>query len=157
MYESITDTAREVFRLANQEAMRLNHEYIGTEHLLLGLVNDCSGVAATVLKVHNIDQQRTRLEVEEHLEAGPDMTTMGKLPQSPQAKKVIEYAFDEARNLNHNYVGTEHILLGLLREQGGVAARVLANHGLTVEGAREEIEQIILHANPPASEQSKNS
>ena len=152
MYEKFTDAARTVFQLANQEAQRLNHEYIGTEHLLLGLVKVCSGVAATVLKVHNIDRHRTRLEVEELLEVRPDMTTIGKLPQHPRAKKVIEYAFEEARNLNHNYIGTEHILLGLLREPVGIAARVLANHGLTVEGTREEIKQVISLATPPESD-----
>ena len=100
-------------QLANQEAQRFNHEYIGTEHILLGLVKEGSGVAANVLQNLDIDLRKIRLEVEKLVQSGPDMVTMGKLPQTPRAKKVIEYSMEEARNLNHNYVGTEHILLGL--------------------------------------------
>ena len=122
MYERFTDRARKVMQLANQEAQRFNHEYIGTEHILLGLVKEGSGVAANVLKNLDIDLRKIRLEVEKIVQSGPDMVTMGKLPQTPRAKKVIEYSIEEARNLNHNYVGTEHLLLGLLREQEGVAA-----------------------------------
>ena len=103
--------------LANQEAQRFNHEYIGTEHILLGLVKEGSGVGANVLKNLDIDLRKVRLEVEKLVKSGPDMVTMGKLPQTPRAKKVLEYAIEEARHLNHNYVGTEHLLLGLLREQ----------------------------------------
>src|SRR5213595_503066 len=115
MYERFTDRARKVMQLANQEAQRFNHEYIGTEHILLGLVKEGTGVAANVLKNLDIDLRKIRLEVEKIVQAGPDMVTMGKLPQTPRAKKVIEYSIEEARNLNHNYVGTEHLLLGLLR------------------------------------------
>ena len=119
--------------LANQEAQRFNHEYIGTEHILLGLIKEGSGVAAHVLKNLGLDLRKIRLEVERLVQSGPDMVTMGKLPQTPRAKKVIEYAMEESRNLNHNYVGTEHILLGLLREQEGVASQVLMNLGLRIE------------------------
>ena len=125
--------------LANQEAQRFNHEYIGTEHILLGLVKEGSGVGANVLKNLDIDLRKVRLEVEKLVKSGPDMVTMGKLPQTPRAKKVIEYAIEEARNLNHNYVGTEHLLLGLLREHDGVAAQVLMNLGLKLEEVREEV------------------
>jgi ATP-dependent Clp protease ATP-binding subunit ClpC len=125
--------------LANQEAQRLNHEYIGTEHILLGLVKEGSGVGANVLKNLDIDLRKVRLEVEKLVKSGPEMVTMGKLPQTPRAKKVIEYAIEEARNLNHNYVGTEHLLLGLLREHDGVAAQVLMNLGLKLEEVREEV------------------
>ncbi len=125
--------------LANQEAQRFNHEYIGTEHILLGLVKEGSGVGANVLKNLDVDLRKVRLEVEKLVRAGPEMVTMGKLPQTPRAKKVIEYAIEEARNLNHNYVGTEHILLGLLREHDGVAAQVLMNLGLKLEDVREEV------------------
>jgi ATP-dependent Clp protease ATP-binding subunit ClpC len=125
--------------LANQEAQRFNHEYIGTEHILLGLVKEGSGVGANVLKNLDIDLRKVRLEVEKLVKSGPDMVTMGKLPQTPRAKKVIEYAIEEARSLNHNYVGTEHLLLGLLREQDGVAAQVLMNLGLKLEEVREEV------------------
>src|SRR2546425_7957434 len=145
MYERFTDRARKVMQLANQEAQRFNHEYIGTEHILLGLVKEGSGVAANVLKNLDIDLRKIRLEVEKIVQAGPDMVTMGKLPQTPRAKKVIEYAIEEARNLNHNYVGTEHLLLGLLREQEGVAAQVLMNLNLKLEEVREEVLNLLGH------------
>jgi len=132
-------------QLANQEAQRFNHEYIGTEHILLGLVKEGTGVAANVLKNLDIDLRKIRLEVEKIVQAGPDMVTMGKLPQTPRAKKVIEYSIEEARNLNHNYVGTEHLLLGLLREQEGVAAQVLMNLGLKLEDVREEVLNLLGH------------
>ncbi len=139
MFERLTDRARKVMALANQEAQRFNHEYIGTEHILLGLVKEASGVGANVLKNLGIDLRKVRLEVEKLVKSGPEMVTMGKLPQTPRAKKVLEYAIEEARNLNHNYVGTEHLLLGLLREQDGVAAQVLVNLGLKLEEVREEV------------------
>jgi ATP-dependent Clp protease ATP-binding subunit ClpC len=125
--------------LANQEAQRFNHEYIGTEHILLGLVKEGSGVGANVLKNLEVDLRKVRLEVEKIVKSGPDMVTMGKLPQTPRAKKVIEYAIEEARALNHNYVGTEHLLLGLLRENEGVAAQVMMSLGLKLEEVREEV------------------
>ena len=139
MYERFTDRARKVMQLANQEAQRFNHEYIGTEHMLLGLVKEGTGVAANVLKNLDVDLRKIRLEVEKLVQSGPEMITMGKLPQTPRAKKVIEYSMEEARNLNHNFVGTEHILLGLLREQEGVAAQVLMNLGLKLEDVRDEV------------------
>ena len=139
MFERFTDRARKVMALANQEAQRFNHEYIGTEHILLGLVKEGSGVGANVLKNLDVDLRKVRMEVEKLVKSGPDMVTMGKLPQTPRAKKVIEYAIEEARNLNHNYVGTEHLLLGLLREHDGVAAQVLMNLNLKLEEVREEV------------------
>jgi ATP-dependent Clp protease ATP-binding subunit ClpC len=145
MYERFTDRARKVMQLANQEAQRFNHEYIGTEHVLLGLIKEGSGVAANVLKNLDVDLRKIRLEVEKLVQSGPDMVTMGKLPQTPRAKKVIEYSMEEARNLNHNYVGTEHILLGLLREQEGVAAQVLMNLGLKLEEVRDEVLNLLGH------------
>ena len=145
MYERFTDRARKVMQLANQEAQRFNHEYIGTEHILLGLIKEGSGVAANVLRNLDIDLRKIRLEVEKLVQSGPDMVTMGKLPQTPRAKKVIEYSMEEARNLGHNYVGTEHILLGLLREQEGVAAQVLMNLGLKLEEVREEVLNLLGH------------
>ena len=132
-------------QLANQEAQRFNHEYIGTEHILLGLVKEGSGVAANVLKNLEVDLRKIRLEVENLVHSGPEMVTVGKLPQTPRAKKVIEYSMEEARNLNHSYVGTEHILLGLLREQEGVAAQVLMNLGLKLEDVREEVLNLLGH------------
>ncbi|MFZ4470032.1 MAG: Clp protease N-terminal domain-containing protein, partial [Pirellula sp.] len=145
MFERFTDRARKVMQLANQEAQRFNHEYIGTEHILLGLVKEGSGVAANVLKNLDIDLRKIRLEVEKLVQSGPEMVTIGKLPHTPRAKKVIEYSMEEARNLNHNYVGTEHILLGLLREQDGVAAQVLMNLGMKLEDVREEVLSLLGH------------
>ena len=154
MYERFTDRARKVMQLANQEAQRFNHEYIGTEHILLGLVKEGSGVAANVLKNLEVDLRKIRLEVEKIVQSGPDMVTMGKLPQTPRAKKVVEYAMEEARNLNHNYVGTEHLLLGLIREQEGVAAQVLMNLGLKLEDVREEVLNLLGHGVEGAGEGS---
>src|SRR5947208_3485244 len=145
MYERFTDRARKVMQLANQEAQRFNHEYIGTEHILLGLVKEGSGVAANVLKNLDIDLRKIRLEVEKIVQTGPggEQVIPGKLPQTPRAKKVIEYAIEEARRLNHNYVGTEHLLLGLLREQEGVAAQVLMNLGLKLDDVRQEVMNLL--------------
>jgi len=143
MFERFTDRARKVMALANQEAQRFNHEYVGTEHLLLGLVKEGSGVAANCLKNMNIDLKKIRIEVEKIVKSGPQMVTMGKLPQTPRAKKVIEFAIEEARMLGHNYVGTEHLLLGLLREQDGVAAQVLMNLGLRLDEVREEVLKLL--------------
>lgn len=138
MYERFTDRARKIMALANQEACNFQHEYIGTEHLLLGLIKEGSGVGANVLKNLDVDLRKVRLEVEKLIKAGPDMVTMGRLPHTPRAKKVIEYSIEEARNLGHNYVGTEHLLLGLIREQDGVGAQILMNFGLSLEKVREE-------------------
>ena len=153
MFERFTDRARKVMQLANQEAQRFNHEYIGTEHILLGLVKEGSGVAANVLKNLDIDLKKVRVEVEKFVQTGPDMVTIGRLPQTPRAKKVIDYSIEEARNLNHNYVGTEHLLLGLLREQEGVAAQVLMSLGLKLEDVREEVLNLLGH-NTMASEET---
>ena len=139
MFEQFTERARKIMALANQEAQRFNHEYIGTEHILLGLVKEGTGVGANVLKKLGVELHKVRMEVEKLVKPGPDMVTMGKLPQTPRAKKVIEYSLEEARNLNHNYVGTEHILLGLLRENDGVAAQVLMNLDLKLDEVREEV------------------
>src|SRR3712207_137257 len=113
MFERFTDRARKVMALANQEAQRFNHEYIGTEHILLGLVKEGSGVAADVLRRFGVNPQTVRLEVEKIVQTGPggDQVVLGRLPHTPRAKKVIELAVDEAQGLNHNYVGTEHLLL----------------------------------------------
>jgi len=157
MFERFTDRARKVMQLANQEAQRFNHEYIGTEHILLGLVKEGSGVAANVLKNLDIDLRKVRTEVEKLVQAGPEMVTIGKLPQTPRAKKVIDYSIEEARNLNHNYVGTEHLLLGLLREQEGVAAQVLMNLGLKLEDVREEVLNLLGHNSMPTEESGRES
>jgi len=136
----MTDRARKVMELARQEAQRLNHEYIGTEHILLGLIKEGSGVAASVLSNLEVNLKGIRHEVEKMVPSGSNMATLGqKLPYTPRAKKVLELSFEEARNLGHNYIGTEHLLLGLLRENDGVAAQVLLNLGLKLEDVRDEV------------------
>jgi ribose 5-phosphate isomerase len=139
MFERFTDRSRKAMALANQEAQRFNHAFIGTEHILLGLVKEGSGVGATVLKNLGIDLRSVRLEVEKIVKLGPDMVATAKLPQTPRAKKVVEYAILEARSFNHSYIGTEHMLLGLLREHDGVAAQILINLGLTLQEVRSQV------------------
>jgi ATP-dependent Clp protease ATP-binding subunit ClpC len=137
MYDRYTDRARKVMQLANQQALRFNHEYIGTEHVLLGLIGEGSGVAAGVLKSLGIDLNKIRLEIETLVLRGRDTVEMRWLPQTPRVKKAIDYAIDESRSLNHDHVGTEHLLLGLLRDSENVAAQLLMNQGLKVEQVRE--------------------
>jgi ATP-dependent Clp protease ATP-binding subunit ClpA len=139
MYGRFTDRARKVLQLAKQEAQRFEPGYVGTEHILLGLVREGASVASLVLKNLDIDLRKIRLEVEKVVQPEPGIVLTGKLPQTPRAKKVIEYSIEEAHNLNHNYVGTEHLLLGLLREEEGMAAQVLMNLGLRLEVVRQEI------------------
>ncbi len=143
MYERFTDRARKVMQLANQEAQRFGHDYIGTKHILLGLIKEGSGVAANVLKNLEVNLRKIRLEVEKRIQSGPDKVNMGKLPQTPRAKNVIQYAIEESQYLHHNYVGTEHILLGLLRDDMGVATQVLMDLGLRLENVRTEILAIL--------------
>ncbi len=155
MYERFTERARKVMQLANQEAKRFNHEYVGTEHLLLGLVEEgsqahpCLGVAATVLGHFAIDLRQARLEVERIVQPGPEMVALGTLPQTPRAKKVIEYAIEETRWLNGSAVGTGALLLGLLREQEGVAAYVLVDLGLNLEDVRREVQRLTARGRDP--------
>jgi hypothetical protein len=149
MFERFTDRARKVMQLANQEAQRFNHEYIGTEHILLGLLREGSGVAATVLKNLDIDLRQVHAEIERIVQSGPDMSVKLQRPQTPRAKKVIEYAIEEARIFNHNYVGTEHLLLGLVREQEAVAGQVLMNLGVKLEDVREEVLNLLGQAPAP--------
>jgi len=145
MFERFTDSARKVMALSNQEVQRFNHEYIGTEHILLGLIKEGSGTGAAVLKNLGVDIEKMLLEMEQlfKLKGRPDKVTMDKQPPTPLAKKVIEYAIEEARSLNHEYIGTEHILLGLLRESEGIAAQVLVNLGVSIERVRMEILKLL--------------
>jgi len=139
MFDRFTDRAKKVMNLARQEAQRFNHEYLGTEHILLGLVQEGSGVAANVLRQMSIDLSKIRSEVEKLVKTGPSMVTMGQLPFTPRAKKVLELSMEEASNLGHNYIGTEHLLLGLIKENEGIAAKVLTNLGVKLEDVREEV------------------
>ena len=148
MFNRFTERARKVILLAKEEAKRFNHDYIGTEHILLGLIGEGEGVAAAVLASLGLDVEKIRFEVEKLVESGPNTVVSGDIPFTPKAKKVIELAMDEARALNHNYIGTEHLLLGLLREGEGVAAQVLTNLGLDLEKVRFEVMQLLGSAIP---------
>jgi ATP-dependent Clp protease ATP-binding subunit ClpC len=143
MFERFTDKARKVMAIANEQVQLLNHQYIGTEHIFLGLINE-GGTGAVVLKNLGVDIDKMLPEVEQlfKLKGGKDAVADGKIPQTQNAIKVIEYAIEEARNLNHDYIGTEHILLGLLRVSEGIAAQVLTNLGVSIENARMEIEKL---------------
>ena len=139
MFERFTDRARKAMVLASQEAQRFNHEYIGTEHILLGLVKEGSGLAATVLKNLDVDLRNVRIEVKTLTKPHPKVVAAGKLPQTSGATRVIEYANEEARILRHNYIGTEHLLLGLLREKDGFAIQILLSLRLNPDRIREEV------------------
>ena len=151
MFDRFTDRAKKVMNLARQEAQKFNHEYLGTEHVLLGLVQEGSGVAANVLKNMGVDLTKIRAEVEKLVKTGPSMVTMGQLPFTPRAKKVLELSMEEAQNLGHNYIGTEHLLLGLIKENEGIASRVLTNLSVKLEDVREEVLEF-LGADPSEDE-----
>jgi ATP-dependent Clp protease ATP-binding subunit ClpC len=136
---NFTPRAQQVLALARKEAERLNHNVIGTEHLLLGLIKLGQGVAVNVLQKMGLDLETVRMEVEKLVGTGPDQKMMGHIPYTPRVKKVIMLAQKEAKNLNHTYVGTEHLLLGLLREGEGVAAQVLRSLDVDIEQCRQEI------------------
>ncbi|MCM8812495.1 MAG: ATP-dependent Clp protease ATP-binding subunit [Candidatus Omnitrophica bacterium] len=143
MFDRFTERARKVILLAKEEAKRFNHDYIGTEHVLLGLIKEGEGVAAAVMQNLGLNLDMIRLEVEKLVQPGPSTVTSGDIPFTPKAKKVIELAMEEARNLGHNYIGTEHLLLGLVRENEGVASQVLLNLGLDLNKVRREIMELL--------------
>jgi ATP-dependent Clp protease ATP-binding subunit ClpA len=136
---NFTPRAQQVLALARKEADRFNHNFLGTEHLLLGLIKLGQGVAVNVLQKMGLDLETVRMEVEKQVGTGPDQKMIGNIPYTPRVKKVLALAAKEAKALNHTYVGTEHILLGLLREGDGVAARVLKNLDVDIEQTRQEI------------------
>ena len=140
MFERFSDRAREVMSLAYEQVQRFNHKYIGTEHILLGLAAEGSGGGAKILKNMGLDLEGMLAEVERLVKAGPEPITHGKAPQTPRAKKVIEYAIEEARALQYKYIGTEHILVGLLRVTDGVAAQILNNLGASLDDVRSHLQ-----------------
>ncbi len=137
MFDKFTERAKKVINLAREEAGRLGHDYIGTEHILLGLIREGGGVAAAVLENMGLDLERIRLEVEKSINMGGGTLTLGEVPFTPRAKRVLELAVEEAQALGHNYIGTEHILLGLIREGEGVASKVLEQFNVRIDKARE--------------------
>src|SRR5512137_2235677 len=142
MFERFTDRARRVVVLAQEEARMLNHNYIGTEHILLGLIHEGEGVAAKALESLGISLDAVREQVQEIIGQGQQAPT-GHIPFTPRAKKVLELSLREALQLGHNYIGTEHILLGLIREGEGVAARVLVKLGAALHKVRQTVIQLL--------------
>ncbi len=143
MNYNFTDRVRKVLAMAREEAVRLQHDYVGTEHILLGLIREGDGVAAEVLRSLAADLDELLRLVEENIRPGKASASIGELPYTTRAKKVLEYAMAEARELNHSYVGTEHLLLGLLREEKGLAAKVLGELGIGLEEARAEMLKLL--------------
>ncbi|MBU2540625.1 MAG: ATP-dependent Clp protease ATP-binding subunit [Candidatus Omnitrophica bacterium] len=143
MFNRFTERARKVIILSKEEARRFNHDYIGTEHLLLGLIREGEGVAAAVLQKLGLSLETIRIEVEKLVQPGPTTQILGDIPFTPRAKKSLELAAEEARSLGHNYIGTEHILLGLIREGEGVASQVLINLGPDLNRVRNEVMDIL--------------
>ena len=161
MFERFTDRARRVVVLAQEEARLLNHNYIGTEHILLGLIHEGEGVAAKALESLGISLEAVRAQVEEIIGHGGQAPS-GHIPFTPRAKKVLELSLREALQLGHNYIGTEHILLGLIREGEGVAAQVLVKLGADLSRVRQQVIQLLsgyagprrrprVRARPPAA------
>ena len=143
MNYNFTDRVRKVLAMAREEAIRLQHDYVGTEHILLGLIREGEGVAAAVLTNLNVDLEQIHERVEESVRKGKATIALGELPYTSRAKKVLEFAMSEAREFNHSYVGTEHLLLGLLREEKGIAAQVLNSLGVTLDEARTETLKVL--------------
>jgi len=157
-FDKFTDRARKVLTLAQDEAQRFNHNYIGTEHLLLGLVREGEGVAARVLENMNVELAKVRTAVEFIIGRG-DRPVVGEVGLTPRAKRVIELAIDEARRLGHNYIGTEHLLLGLVREGEGIAAGVLESLGVNLDKVRHEVIRVLSQSSAagPTSETKRTS
>lgn len=142
-YSSFTDRSRKVMQLANQEAQRLNHEYIGTEHVLVGMIKEGSGVAANAMKNLGLSLESIRAELDKVIKPGPEMITMGKMPQTPRVRSGIERAMQEAARLGHHYVGTEHLLLGFIGDPEGVFTAVIETLGISSEEVRSEVEFLL--------------
>lgn len=149
MLERFTDRARKAMALANQEAQKSNHEYISDGHILLGLVKEASGIAGHVLASFGVSLCSAREAMKQIEKSGPEMLTMGRLPQTPRAKKVVEYAMEECQRLQHNFLGTEHLLLGVLRDSEGISGRILIALGVDANAVRNRCLELI-GVEPPA-------
>ena len=143
MFERFTERARKVIILAREEAIRLGHNFVGTEHLLLGLIREGDGLAVAILKKLNVNISAVKGEIEKIVSVGSEFSPAGEIPFTPQAKKVLEYAISEARSLGHNYIGTEHLLLGLIREGEGIASLVLRDFGVSVASAKAQAQELL--------------
>src|SRR5881227_2515795 len=155
-FDKFTDRARKVLTLAQDEAQRFNHNYIGTEHLLLGLVREGEGVAARVLENMNVELAKVRTAVEFIIGRG-DRPVVGEVGLTPRAKRVIELAIDEARRLGHNYIGTEHLLLGLVREGEGIAAGVLESLGVSLDKVRAQVIHVLSQSSTYSQHESRQA
>ena len=142
MFERFTDRARKVISLAKQKAQKYDHDYVGTEHILLGLIKEKHGIGATALQAFDIDMKQLRKDIEKIDESKPHADETHALPRTPEAQKVIEYAIKETRDLHDNFIGTEHLLLGLIETEGCVANKVLAERGITLEAVKRKIKEI---------------
>ncbi|MCC6906337.1 MAG: hypothetical protein IT430_00220 [Phycisphaerales bacterium] len=147
MFERFTDRCRKVMVLANQQAHELKHDYIGTEHMLLALIREGTGMGFHALKNLGVDFGALQTEIGRLVKEGSWNAGVGKLPQTPRGRKVIEYAIAESRRLGQDYVGTEHMLLGMIVEGEGVAAQALRNRGVELDAAREEVKRLLDAAN----------
>ena len=143
MFERFTERARKVIILAREEAIRLGHNFVGTEHLLLGLIREADGLAVAMLKKLNVDLTGLKREIEKMVAPSKEVSPGSEIPFTPQAKKVLEYAISEARSLGHNYIGTEHLLLGLIREGEGIASLVLRDFGVSVAAAKAQAVELL--------------
>src|SRR5512134_1274030 len=155
-FDKFTERARRVLTLAQEEAQRFNHNYIGTEHLLLGLVREGEGVAAKVLANLGVELNKVRSAVEFIIGRG-DRAVMGEIGLTPRAKKVIELAVDEARRLNHHYIGTEHLLLGLVREGEGIAAGVLESLGVSLDKVRAQVIHVLSQSSTYSQQEARQT
>jgi ATP-dependent Clp protease ATP-binding subunit ClpC len=145
MYEKFTDRSRKVIALAKDQARRLGHDHLGTEHVLLGLIAEGGGVAANILKHLDVDLNKARTQVERLVQRGSSADKNRKLCDTPEFNKLIEHSLVEARDLNHHYVGTEHLLLGLLRDDKSVAATALTSSGIQLDEVRSEVLGLLGH------------
>jgi ATP-dependent Clp protease ATP-binding subunit ClpA len=143
MFELFTDRAKKVVQYAREDSKKRNFEYVGTESLLIGLLREPNGVAHHVLESLDVSIGRIHIEIEKIVQAGPDYEVGDRVPFSPRAKKMFEYAEDEAKSLDHRYIGTEHLLLGLLREEESVAAQILLNLGINVKATRTAVLELL--------------
>ncbi len=148
-FDQFTERARRVLTTAQEEATALNHNYIGTEHILLGLLRDSDGLAARALTAFGVNADEMRSTLVQTIGRGPTQVS-GEIGLTPRSKKAIEFAIEEGRRMNHSYVGTEHILLGLLREGDGVAARMLGAKGVSLDQARSEVLKLLMKSEPPS-------
>ena len=139
MFKRFTERARRVIILAREEAELYRHEYLGTEHILQGVIKDGGGIAVAIVQKSGVDLAQLKKELEKSLPRSSNSLIIGDIPFTSRAKKVLEFAVEEARSLNHNYIGTEHLLLGLLKEKEGVACRVLNSFGMFFDDVREKI------------------